>query len=90
MKLLFNLEVIEGKRIRARPSDYLNSLGPQEQLAAVREFLAWAEAEAAGNDDPQARAEAEIGIATAQQFLDQRERQCGRILTDPHGSDPHD
>ena len=26
MKLLFNLEVMEGNRVRARPSDYLQSL----------------------------------------------------------------
>jgi hypothetical protein len=87
MKLLFNLEVIEGNRIRARPSDYLNALEPQEQLAAVREFLAWAEREAADNTDPRARAEAEIGIATARQFLDRLEREQGRIITDARGSD---
>jgi hypothetical protein len=90
VKLLFNLEVIEGKRIRARPSDWLNSLAPQEQLAAVTEFLAWAEHEAAGNSDPQARAEAEIGIATARQFLDGLERERPKIITDARGSDADD
>ncbi|MGB5473963.1 MAG: hypothetical protein WBQ78_10855 [Gammaproteobacteria bacterium] len=90
MKLLFNLEVIEGNRVRARPSDYLNSLEPQGQLAAVREFLAWAEQEVAGNSDPQARAEAEIGIATARQFLDRLEQTQARIITDPRGSQTHD
>ena len=70
MKLLFNLEVVEGKRIRARPSDYLKSLTADEQRAAVTEFLDWAQAEVRDNPDPQARAEAEIGIATAQEFLD--------------------
>ena len=39
MKLLFNLEVLEGSRIKARPSDYLKSLPVQQQLEAVREFL---------------------------------------------------
>lgn len=90
MKLLFNLEVIEGNRIRARPSDYLNALSPPEQLAAVREFLAWAEQEATGNTDPRARAEAEIGIATARQFLERLEGQQARIITDPRGRENHD
>jgi len=70
MKLLFNLEVIEGNRVRARPSEYLQSLSNDEQRAAVSEFLHWAETEARDNPDPQARAEAEIGIATAREFLD--------------------
>ena len=70
MKLLFNLEVVEGNRVRARPSDYLKSLTAVQQIEAVTEFLAWAEAEARDNQDPQARAEAEIGIATAREFLD--------------------
>jgi len=70
MKLLFNLDIVEGKRIRARPSDYLRSLAPAAQRAAVTEFLEWAEATARDSDDPQARAEAEIGIATAREFLD--------------------
>ena len=69
MKLLFNLEVVAGNRVRARPSDYLRSLPRDEQLAAVAEFLRWAETEAANNSSPQARAEAEIGIATAREFL---------------------
>ncbi|MBT8116328.1 MAG: hypothetical protein KJO66_00730 [Gammaproteobacteria bacterium] len=78
MKLLFNLEVVEGKRIRARPSDYLKSLTADEQRAAVTEFLDWAQAEVRDNPDPQARAEAEIGIATAREFLD---RSQPRIYT---------
>lgn len=90
MKLLFNLEVIEGNRIRARPSDYLNSLGPQEQHAAVTEFLAWAEHEAASNTDPKARAEAGIGIATAKEFLEALERQQPRIITETRGNSTHD
>lgn len=90
MKLLFNLEVIEGNRIRAQASEYLKSLDPPQQLAAVREFLAWAEREASENTDPKARAEAEIGIATARQFLEQREGDQPRIITDPHGSRTHD
>ena len=69
MELLFNLEVTEDKRFRARPSEYLQSLSPDEQRAAVEEFLHWAEAEARDNPDPRARAEAEIGIATAREFL---------------------
>lgn len=78
MKLLFNLEVVEGKRIKARPSDYLKSLAADEQRAAVTEFLDWAQAEVRDNPDPQARAEAEIGIATAREFLD---RSQSRIYT---------
>ncbi len=61
MKLLFNLEIVEGNRIRARPSDHLKSLPHGEQRAAAEER---------DNQDPQARAEAEIGIATAQEFID--------------------
>ena len=45
MQLLFNLDVIEGNRVRARPSEYLRSLPPDEQARAVREFLQWAERE---------------------------------------------
>ena len=70
MKLLFNLDIVDGNRIRARPSAYLQSLPPDEQRAAVTEFLGWAEAEARDNQDPRARAEAEIGAATAREFLD--------------------
>ena len=40
MKLLFNLEFIEGHRVKARPSDYLKVLLATEQDAAVTEFLA--------------------------------------------------
>lgn len=70
MKLLFNLEVVEDNRVKARPSDYLQSLTASQQVEAVSEFLAWAEAEVRDNQDPQARAEAEIGIATAREFLE--------------------
>lgn len=70
MKLLFDLDIIEGNRLRARPSAYLQSLTPDEQHAAVTEFLHWAEAEVRSSQDPQSRAEAEIGIATAREFLD--------------------
>ena len=34
MKLLFNLEVIEGNRVRARPGDSLKSLPLNEQITA--------------------------------------------------------
>jgi len=90
MKLLFDLEVMEDNRIRAHPSTYLRSREPPQQLAAVREFLAWAESEAVGNTDPRARAEAEIGIMTARRFLEQREGDGPQIITDPRGSDTHD
>jgi hypothetical protein len=70
MKLLFNLEVIEGNRVSACPSVYLLSLTADAQRLAVTEFLDWAKTEARDNTDPQARAEAGIGIATAQEFLD--------------------
>ncbi len=70
MKLLFNLDVIEGKRIKARPSDYLSSLPRERQLEEVAEFLQWAENEARTNRDPKVRAEAEIGAATAREFLE--------------------
>ena len=81
MKLLFNLEVVAGNRIRARPSDYLRSLSHEEQVAAVTEFLRWAENEAANNSNPQARAEAEIGIATAGEFLQTLQADTPRIYT---------
>lgn len=70
MNLLCNLEIVAGNRIRARPSEYSISPLPAEQRAAVTEFLSRAKAEAHDNQDPQARAEAEIGIATAQELLD--------------------
>lgn len=70
MKLLFNLEILEGNRVRARPSDYLLSLPRERQIEEVSGFLRWAENEASSSDDPQARAEAEIGIATAREFLE--------------------
>jgi hypothetical protein len=80
VKLLFNLEVLEGKRIKARPSDYLKSLPAEQQLSEVREFLQWAETEARENNDPAARAEAEIGVATASEFLD-KQTQPSAIIT---------
>ena len=51
MKLLFNLDVIEGNRIKANPSDYLKSLPTEQQITEVEEFLQWAE-NAAQNDAP--------------------------------------
>ena len=87
MKLLFNLDIVEGNRIRARPSEYLQSLPADRQLAAVTEFLEWAEAEARDNPDPQARTEAEIGIATAQEFLDKLQP---RIYTGSDKGQPHE
>jgi len=81
MKLLFNLDVIEGNRVKARPSDYLKSLPVDQQVTAVTEFLNWAENEARNNEDLQARAEAEIGVATAREFLQKLENDAQRIYT---------
>jgi len=81
MKLLFNLEVIEGNRVKARPSDYLKSLPAEQQITAVEEFLQWAENAAKNDPDQQARAEAEIGIATAKEFLDKLQNGAARIYT---------
>ena len=81
MKLLFNLEVIEGSRVKARPSDYLKSLPAEQQITAVEEFLQWAENAAKNDPDQQARAEAEIGIATAKEFLDKLQNGAARIYT---------
>ena len=81
MKLLFNLEVIEGNRVKARPSDYLKSLPAEQQITAVEEFLQWAENAANNDPDQQARAEAEIGIATAKEFLDKLQNGAARIYT---------
>jgi len=89
MKLLFNLEVVAGNRIQARPSAYLNALPREQQVAAVSEFLAWAEREARENSDLTARAEAEIGIATAREFLDKAARQRPVISANTGNSD-HD
>ena len=58
MKLLFNLDVIEGNRVRARPSDYLKSLPVDQQMTAVTEFLDWAENEVRNSENPRTRAEA--------------------------------
>jgi hypothetical protein len=81
MKLLFNLEVIKGNRIKANPSDYLKSLPVEQQITAVTEFLGWAENAARTNEDLQARAEAEIGVATAREFLQKLEDGAVRIYT---------
>ena len=81
MKLLFNLEVLEGKRVKASPSEYLQSLPVDQQITAVTEFLGWAENEVANNTDPQARAEAGIGVATATEFLQKLEAGTTRIYT---------
>jgi len=86
MKLLFNLEVIEGNRVKASPSDYLKSLPLDQQITAVTEFLGWAENEASNNEDLQARAEAEIGIATAREFLQKLEDGAVRIYTGSNNS----
>jgi len=85
MKLLFNLDVSEDKRVRARPSDYLKSLPVEQQITAVTEFLGWAVNEVRNSTDPQARAEAEIGVATARQFLQQLEASAPRIYTASRG-----
>ncbi len=69
MKLLFNLSVAEGRRVRAQPSDYLQSLPRDQQIREVTAFLRWAEDQERTNPDPAARAEAGIGIATAREFL---------------------
>lgn len=81
MKLLFNLDVIEGKRIKATPSDYLSSLPPERQVEEVSEFLRWAENEIRTNQDAKARAEAEIGAVTAREFLEQRGQAQSVIYT---------
>jgi len=81
MKLLFNLEVIKGNRVKARPGDYLRSLAVNEQITAVSEFLHWAKKEAHDNEDLQARAEAEIGVATATEFLQKIEQATAPIYT---------
>ena len=81
MKLLFNLDVIEGNRVRARPSDYLKSLPTEQQITEVQEFLQWAENAAQNDPDQQARAEAEIGVATAREFLDKLQNGTARIYT---------
>lgn len=85
MKLLFNLDVLAGKRVRARPSDYLKSLPVTRQITSVTEFLNWAENEVRNNADPKARAEAEIGAATAREFLQQLEKSAPRIYTGSDG-----
>ena len=88
-KLLFNLEVIEGKRIRAHPGAWLRSLPQDRQRAEVTAFLAWAEREIRGCGTPQARAEAEIGIATAREFLERLAAQS-TVITDTRSTHHHD
>ena len=93
MKILLNLEVMEGNRVKARPSEYLKSLPVDEQITAVTEFLNWAENEVRNSDDPQARAEAEIGVATASEFLQKLQNGAARIYTgstDRKHDDPKD
>ncbi len=90
MKLLFNLDVIDGNRVKARPSDYLKSLPVDQQITAVTEFLDWAENEVCSSENPQARAEAEIGVATAREFLQQLEAAAPRIYTGDNERNDHD
>ena len=90
MKLLFNLDVIDGNRVKARPSDYLKSLPVDQQITAVTEFLDWAESEARNSENPQARAEAEIGVATAMEFLQKLEAAAPRIYTGANNRSEHD
>ena len=84
MKLLFNLDIDGKNRVRARPSAYLQSLSRNRQIEEVTAFLHWAEGEADSNTDPRARAEAEIGVATAREFLAKLEQAGPLIYT---GSD---
>ena len=90
MKLLFNLDVIDGNRVKARPSEYLKSLPVEQQITAVTEFLDWAESEARNSENPQARAEAEIGVATAREFLQKLEAGAPRIYTGANDRSDHD
>lgn len=90
MKLLFNLDVIEGNRVKARPSDYLKSLPVSEQITAVTEFLHWAEAEQRDSKDPRVRAEAGIGVATATEYLEKLEQGAARIYTGSSHGKSHD
>jgi len=90
MKLLFNLEVLEGNRVKASPSDYLKSLPVDQQITAVTEFLGWAEKEVANSKDPQARAEAGIGVATATEFLQKLETGATRIYTGSSRNNDHE
>jgi hypothetical protein len=48
----------------------------------VNEFLHWAEQEA--------RAEAEIGVATATEYLEKLQQGAARIYTGPDSRKPHD
>ena len=50
-------------------------------MTEVEEFLQWAENAAKNDPDQQARAEAEIGIATAKEFLDKLQNGTARIYT---------
>ena len=90
MKLLFNLDVIDGNRVKARPSDYLKSLPVDQQITAVTEFLDWAESEVRNSENPQARAEAEIGVATAREFLQKLQAAAPRIYTGANDRNDHD
>ena len=90
MKLLFNLDVIEGNRVKARPSDYLKSLPVDQQMTAVTGFLDWAENEVRNSENPRARAEAEIGVATAKEFLQKLESGAPPIYTGANDRNNHD
>jgi hypothetical protein len=69
MKLLCNLVVTEDNPASARPSDCLESLPHDQQITAVTEFLNRAGNGVRNNQDPQARAEAGIGVVTATGFF---------------------
>ena len=81
MKLLFNLDVVEGNKLEARPGDYLKALPAKQQITEVEAFLQWAEDAAKNDPNPQARAEAEIGVVTTKEFLDAMQNAAARIYT---------
>jgi len=62
MKPLFNLDVIDGDRSKAHPTDDLRSLPRERRTPEVREFLQWP-----GH-------EAETGVVTAREFPAQPEQ----------------
>ena len=90
MKLLLDLDVVAGNRLRARPGDYLRSLPHAGQVAVVSEFLHLADKTRAEAVDPQARAEAGIGIATAREFLQKLPAAAPQIYAGRQKKDPHD
>jgi len=87
MKLPLNLEVTEGDHIRARPSAYRTSLPADQQITAVTKLLSWMENEVRNCTEPQAPAEAEIGAATAREFLQWPEEAAPRIYTGSNRKD---